>query len=370
MQITALIQVINYLKEISGNPAILEGYKRLADIIKDASGDPDSNSPEAIFIEKEELCKLLLENDPSAWGYASYSLFEKINNNQLFGKAATNYLDNLITPENLDYKAIYSDLSRKIKLISKLSDTVNRFLQMFDQLVPSDVFHLSEDPDNKFSLFLYLEGRLTIQNISDMERYSRLWDGILNAFSRLTGEEKLTLDIRSFQNGNIVLGAPAKDKTLNAFKTGVVGMLDSLSLILKIRKMQIEITRLPLYHDLNELLEEEIQMLVNKKALELTQELISGYSSDTYISEEITSDLSRVLKQILSFVERGGRVEFRPAVSSPEVVKTNAALNEFYAITHELESVTDSLAEALAKNDKLVDDDKPGMPSEYIEQQE
>jgi hypothetical protein len=367
MQITALIQVINYLKEISGNPAILEGYKKLTEIIKDASGNPDVRIQASINEEKEQLRKLLLESDPSDWGYASYSLFEKINNNQLFGRAATDNLDILITPENHDYKAIYSELSKKIKLISKLSETISRFLQMFDQLVPSEVFQLSEDSDDKFSLFLYLEGKLTIKNIADMERYSRLWDGILSAFSGLTGEEKLTLDIRSFHNGSIVLGAAAEEKTLNAFKTGVIGMLESLPLILKIRKIQIEITLLPLDRDLNALLEEEIQLLINRKALELAQKLVVEFRNDVHIPEELTDNLTRVLKQILSFVERGGKVEFRPAVSTQEIVKTNSALNEFFALTRDLENTTESLAKILAAREETSESYDTGVPSEYHE---
>lgn len=349
MQITALIQVINYLKEISGDPALINGYLKLAEVVRIASGNQHDDFSPAILKEKEQLRHFLQENDPSDWGYASYSLFSKFDKNQLFGKAAADYLENLITPENKDYKAIYSDLSKKIKLISKLSETLSRFRQLFDQVVPAEVFQFAEEVDIKPSLLIFFEGHLSVQKVADLERYARLWDGILSTFSRLTGEESLILDISSFRNGNVSLGVSVGDKTLDAIITGVVGILASLSLVLKIRKIQIEIIHLPLNNDLNELLEEEIRTLINQRALESVRKLISDYLDDTLDAEEMTDDMCLSLKQILSFVEKGGRIEFKPLLSTPESAKTNKTLIESYAIAHELENIIGQLTQALGK---------------------
>jgi hypothetical protein len=174
---------------------LLDGYKKLAEVAREASVNQQDDFSASILGEKEQLRLFLLESDPSDWGYASYSLFSMINKNQLFGKAAVDYLDNLITSENQDYRAIYSDLIKKIKQISKLSETLSRFQQLFDQVVPAEVFQFAEEPDIKSSLYIYFEGRLSVQNIADLERYARLWDGILSTFSMITGEENLTLDI-------------------------------------------------------------------------------------------------------------------------------------------------------------------------------
>jgi len=349
MQITALIQVINYLKETSGNQALLEGYKKLIEIVREASEKQQVDFSEAILKEKEQLRHFFLETDPSDMGYDSYCLFGKINNDQLFGKPAADYLENLLTSDRKNYRTIYSDLSSKVKQISKLSETLNQFQQLFDQLVPAEVFHFAEETYNKSSLLLYFGGHMSVNNIIALERYSRLWGGILSAFSKLTGEEILMLDISSFHNGNLSLSVAIEDKTFNAIKSGVVEILGTLSHILKIRKIQIEIVHLPLYNDLNELLEEEIRTLINHRAWESAQKLISVYLNTTIDADEITNDISRSLKQILNFVEKGGKIEFKPLESTPEVAQTNKILIESFAIAYELASTTDSLAQALAK---------------------
>jgi hypothetical protein len=354
MQITSLIQVINYLKTISGDHALLEGYKKLTEMVKETFGNMHGNFEAAILKEKEQLRRVLIESDPSDWGYSSYNLFEKINKNQLFGKAAADYLDNLITPENKDYRAIYSDLNKKLKQISKLSETLNKFWQLFDLVMPDEIFHLTEGIDNRSSFLLYFEGQLSVQNMADLERYARLWDGIMSTLSRLTGEENLSLDISNFRDGCIVLGVKTDDKTLNAFKTGVNEILTSLSLILKIRKIQVDILLLPLYKDINELLEEEIRILIDQRALESAQKLISLYYNDTLGADDITNDLSRSLKQILSFIEKGGKIEFKHRLSTSEEVKSNKTLIESFEVAHELEKVTYSLVQALEKKEVLL----------------
>lgn len=336
MQITVLIQVINYLKEISADPSLLEGYKRLSEVIRDASKNNEGDFSGSILKEKEQLCRILLESDPEEWGYASYSLFEKIDSNELFGKAAVGYLQHRITPQSKDFHSIYSDLTKKIKLISKLSETINKFQQLFDQVVPAIIFQPIDDNEKKSSLFLYFEGDLSVQNISDLERYSRLWDRILSTFSKLTGEANLSLDINNFSNNNIVLGVSIEDNTISALAAGVTGIVSSLPLILKIRKIQSEILNFSLYSDLNDLLEEEITNVIDQSAWVTAKNLSSTSLKHSLNEEDMTNELFIALKQILSFIEKGGKIEFTPLISDPEVNKTNKLLIESFPISREL----------------------------------
>ena len=207
MQITSLVQVINYLQEKSADPSFTEGYKKLSDMISNAG--KTEISPE-ILKEKQNLRVLLLESDPSDWGASSYNLFEKMNPDKLFGKAAADHLESIINAERKDYKAICSELVKKNKLISELPETLSRFMQLFDQLVPLDVSRPDGDVQNKFSMYLYFGGNLSVQNIAEMERYTELWDAILNNFSKLTGEGSRSLDIAGYNSGKLTLGVDAE----------------------------------------------------------------------------------------------------------------------------------------------------------------
>jgi len=355
MQISALIQVIKFLKEKSVDPSLIGGYSKLSEMTGEDSGNRDVDFWQAIKKEKEQLCNLLIKSDPSDWGYAKYSLFEKIDSNQLFGKPAARCLENLLATGKEDLRIIHSELLKKIGLITNLSDTMSGFLQMYDKLMPSDILSPDNDSEKDLTMLLYFEGQLSVKTIQEMERFSRLWNGILNSFYTLTGEANLDLDIILFDEGNFTLGVAAGDKILKAVMTGVVGIISSLPLILQIRKTQIEIGKLPLKKDINVLLEEEIQTLMNLTALDLANNLISEYYDGNFDQDAMTNDISRSLKQMLNFVEKGGKFEFRPRVSNPEFANANKILNDSYALAIEIDRLSGRPFNNLAKDDKLTD---------------
>jgi hypothetical protein len=344
MQISALIQLLKFLIERSNDPSLVESYSRLAKTIKDDPGNKGRNLTSQIEKEKELLCELLIKTDPTGWGYSSYRLFTQLNSDRLFGKQAAEHIESLFTPGQEDYRLIHSEILKKIKLMSRLSDTMNRFLQNLDQLMPAELMTGNTSQRNDLTMFLYFEGRLSVKSIQDMERYSRLWTGILNAFCGLIGSGSLDLEIISYNEGNFTLGLAAEDKILKAVIEGVTGILSSLPLIMKIRKTQADIARLPLKKDVNALLEEEIQNLINQKALELATELVQQVNKHNSEYTSLIDDISRSLKQMLNFVERGGKFEFRSGLSASETAIVNKILTDSYALAYELDqfSGTDS----------------------------
>lgn len=354
MQITALIQTINYLKEISRDPSLLDKYRRLHELTKSALENPEHNIVGEILKEKEQLRLFLLETDPVNWGYASYSIFEKVNKNCLFGKPAADYLDKFITIDTKDYHFVSNELSKKIKHITKLSDNLNKFQQLFELIFPSEISGFDKEEDDRSSLLLYFEDRLSIQNISDLERYSRLWDGIIGTFSRLTGEERLALDIKNFNNNDFVLGVFTKDETLNAISDGLTGLLSSLNFVLKIRKIQVEMVSLSLQNDLTDLLEYELQTHINHTALSTAQDLVSKYLNQDIDRDVMINDISRSLKQVMSFIEKGGKIECKPHITSIESNQTNRIINESFLIVREIENLKNILVNRTAKEETII----------------
>jgi len=358
---TALIQAINYLKEKAAEPGMLDTYKKLADLTKQASRNSDGEYTDEIFREKETLKQLLLDSEPSQWGYASYELFDRINSNQLFGKSAAEWLDSAITPETKDMQAVSAELTKKAKLMSKFTENAGKMMQMLEQMVPSDLITNVAEDGSISSLLIFFEGRLAIQNISDLERYSRLWDGILGTFSTLTAEKNAALNMTSFNNGRVILGVVAEDRTVSALMTGVTGMLSVMPVILKIRKSQVDLAHLPLINDLNNVLEEEIKILINNTAEETASKLTLSFMNENTDPEAMTYEMSRTLKQILSFIEKDGKIEFKPLKAEIDTATTNKTLNESFSIARQLETISADLNEALANKANLNDDSKTDL---------
>jgi hypothetical protein len=115
--------------------------------------------------------------------------------------------------------------------------------------------------------------------------------------------------------------------------TGVSDFLKIMPDILNIRKIQKEISLLHLQNDLGIILEEEINDIVNKKSYEVAEVLVK----DQQNSVDNLKGLALSLKQILSFVEKGGKIEFRTA--SDNRAEVTRVLNESFLIVRELEKI-------------------------------
>lgn len=350
MQLNSLIEVLNYLKDKAGDAAVTEAYARLAETVKEASKNPETDYLPSVMKAKNNLRNILLAGDPADWGYEMYDLFEKFNSGALFGKAGADYIDRLFSGDSKDWTAIHTDLGRKSKLYSKFSENLNRFIQLYDTMLPAETAAPSLEHEVS-SLYLYFEGRLSVHNVTDLERYSGLWDGILDVFSKMNAEEKPELDINSYQSGRIVLEVAPGEKTMNSLMAGTTGILSIMPVILKIKNIQLELIPLPLSNSVNELLEQEIQSLINDSSFGNANKLINSYFHKKSDPDELAGDLSLALMQIYSFIEKGGKIEFRPSGSAAEAAKINRELVESYALARELENAGKKLAEELSKKD-------------------
>lgn len=328
MQISALIQVVNYLKDLSSNTILVDGYRKISELLKEAS----ANS-EAILREKEELKSFLISTEPDSWGYSSSSLYEKINSGCLFGKAAADRLDKLLSP-GYDNKTAGSEINSIVKQLSKFSENIKKFHQLFEMIFPLEAFE-SGKPCRSSSILLYFEGNLAVNNISDLERYSRLWDNILADFCKLNGNENPAVDICNFNNGNIILEVTADKVTLDSLMSGISSFMKILPDIYKIRKIQYDISLLPLQNNLQTVLDGEVNEIVNKTAQTVAEKVVSGYN-EAVGTEEYISGISRSLKQVLSFIEKGGKIEFR---SEDDHTEATRILNDSFLIIKELEKI-------------------------------
>lgn len=335
MQITALLQVVNYLKGLAGDQSFMEMYKKLSDLVREAAKSKEDLTPEILRL-KEEIKAMQLKNDPTDWGYASYSLFEKINSGRLFGKPAADYIEDLLDHGTRDYTAINTELNKTIKHFGKFSDNISKFSSLFELIFPLEELNNLEEIERS-SLYLYFEGQLNVQSISDLERYSRLWDSILDSFCSLSGKEKPAIEICNFTSGNIVLGVAADKIILDAISAGVDGILSCLPHVLKLRKIQYDLSHLELKYNISELLEEEAGFIISRTATETARKLLS---SDPVNEERLNEAiLARSLKQILSFIEKGGKIEYRSETGSSDNEGIRRNLNESFRMAKEISSI-------------------------------
>jgi hypothetical protein len=338
MHTTALIQVVNHLKALSCDKTLLEKYEKLSESVREAEEQANEGVIGRIDVQKNDLCQFLISNEPVHWGYASYRIYEKINSKKLFGKSAADTIENLIS-DGKNYKQVTAKLARNIKALSEFSENISKFYNLFELVMPAELAATAEELQSP-SLVLYFEGNLSIQSIADLERYSRLWDSILAVFCKLTETDNPPIDISSVNNGNIILRVSVNNLILSSIMTGVTGILSVLPVKLKIKKIQNEMLQLNLQNDFVRALEDEIEFLVNTKALAAASKITEGLPS-IQNPEETISALARCLKQILSFVEKGGKIEYDFRECDCDMAIPNQVMTEAYHTVRELDLIRD-----------------------------
>lgn len=321
MELKTLYRVVNHIRETSGNSYVIDSIIQISDLFDRAASNPNEDLENAIQKKIKELQSHLIKSDPVHWGHETYSYFRKINSHNLFGRQASDYLDKIL---NLDSPTAASEIKRFSQQYQNLIDNLNKFSLLFDSIIPWDQ-EGNDNYDRKLSLYLYFEGPLKIKSTAELDRYSRLWEGILGSFSNLTDENISSPEIYSFCNGNTVLGVNAGERTIKALMEGVSGILDYLPATLKIRQLQKDISDLNLNKSINALLDEEVIQCLENKANSVAEEISRKYSGGNY-SDQLVVELSKSLKQVLSFIEKGGRLEFDPPGFPAEA--TNKLLNE------------------------------------------
>jgi cell fate (sporulation/competence/biofilm development) regulator YmcA (YheA/YmcA/DUF963 family) len=271
----------------------------------------------------------LLETDPAHTCSAALPLFEKIDKNLIFGRTAADTIQNLLANEGKDYQKMSTVFAKKIKTLNRIMDSMVRFYEIFDHDTLAAMFGEMKD-EKKPGLYLYFEDKVAVNNFGDLERYTRIWDSIVQSFTLLSGEDNPPLEFCKLGKECIMIGVITESKTLGAIMHGITGIVNSLEIVQRIRKIQKEIAHLPLCNDYYELLNDEIESLISSSSITISEELVEKFSSHETEDEDLTLMLSRSLKQILGFVEKGGKVEFLPHPDMPSAEEMNSSLKESF----------------------------------------
>jgi len=331
MEIKVFLQVVNFLKQESERKLLLKKYEELEGLVKAAANRPESNFADEIFGSKERLKSYLHHNNPSKLGVEAHRLFKKFDKYDIFGEPGIDFIDKVFNAEPKNYSEIFNEINIKTKVLTKQLNAIAQFYDAFEQLIITDLSGNIDDEILKSGLYLFFEGEVTVKNESDLERYTRIWNGILYSFTGLTGFADQTPEFTNLQEKSNVLGVSLEEITLEAFMRGSLGILSSLYIIDKIKKIQTDVSPLILSNDYNQLLEEEIEGVIDNTASAVVEELINNYyKADPDEELRISENLNRSLKQILNFAQKGGRFECMPIADSIEGDALNKGLADSF----------------------------------------
>ncbi|MFZ5941667.1 MAG: hypothetical protein ACOYXB_13925 [Bacteroidota bacterium] len=330
MNLVHLLKVLNFLKQIADDGIILKKYRELEALLKSAEETTDRELVNRIYHTREQLRLLLNETNPDGLEYNAYLLLNKIDRFGTLGKIGADYLQETAA-EDVNYTQFYRNMKEKADALEQILLMSSDFTQVFEKNLQTELIGEKTDAAQLPVLYLYFENQVKIGRLSDLERYSRIWSGILESFSTLSGLEKLEVELCSMNGEVVEMGILIDHRTMEIIVRGVMSMLNLSGMVVKMRQIAEELTGMHLKNDYRMMLEDEAKYYINQEAEIIASDLITRYSAAEQAGrEDVLPALTRSLKQILSFIEKGGRMEYRRLSETLNKDELNRTLNASY----------------------------------------
>lgn len=312
MNISQLIRIATYISGSIAENGISEQYQRLLGLCEQALKGDTAVGNDLVEHEFNLLIGRLEQVDPTSWDTSHLKIFEKLEDPSLLGAAASKRLRLLFEQCNGDYLRLIQEFGNDCKRIDALQKQLKQLKGSLEPLVnPSEEAGGSLEMEERSHLLqIYFEEAVFIKDINQLEKFCRIWNSILTGFTTLTHEDTKEIRIYDIESSSITFYAGIK--TLNALSRGIYQVLCEYEHILKIKPIQTEIAKLELKNgeEIINLLEEEIIHVVDTAASAVTVKLIEKYewNEDEGDGVAVYGMVQTALKQMLNFVERGGRI--------------------------------------------------------------
>ena len=350
MQLHLIIEIIDFIKKEIESKQIIARYEKLLAVIKKIGSNPDKDHSEELAEARNSVVTAQNETEPVNWSYSKYRIFLELDKDGILGKRAVQTLNSIFDLNQANPAGISKEIKKIVGNINRVLSTNTDALQILS------CFSLSDSGNSEKALLtLFFEGKTSVNTIHDIERYSRIWDSIIRDFAILTMQDECESVVESIDKKSMIIQITKGDKILESLSYGTGKIIDTYSKILRIRKLQLEVAQLELNNSIQELLEEEITITINRTSGEVVTELLEMNEwKNQPGKDEVYGNVQKSLILIFDFIEKGGKIEFKPLLSSPKIAKTNRVLIESFSIANELENTKGSLARALAeKNESL-----------------
>lgn len=335
MQVQKLIEIMEFIKTTMDETKIISACENFANYIAALKANPEPAEIILFNKMKEEIVGLQKKNEPRKWMYADYKIFKEINKDNLLGESAIDEMNAIIELN----KSLNHNLAQQIQQVVKdmqllynhvqssntIEDFINKYLPLMDLI-----------PKNQNIVYISYDGNVAINKLNEVEKYSRIWDNILVLFHSLTGEreEEITVSSLDMTNGCFCFGIRAGMNAIKALSNTLTSFLEEYTRIYKIRQVQLEVINLNLAQDIISMLEQEIQSFINEKSHSIVMNIIEKFAVS---SSEVNEDkLVIVIRQIIDFIEKGGRINFEGLAIEEEI---NFSLNNNYDFIAQMKEV-------------------------------
>ncbi len=341
MQAQATIDLIDHIKKEIESKQLVSKLDALLDLLKLITGTEDDNIADDLCKKKEELAENLRDIEPSDWSYSKSRILREIDKQGVIGiRGAQNFLS--LFEKNY---ANTAGLSRQIKTfiteIKKLENINTELLEVFLD---------EETSEGKSLLTLIFEGHTKVSTINDFERYTRIWNKIIKDYSCLINGDVSEPEIYCIDKDSMIIEIPNGDMVLESISYGAARIIEAYKKILRIRKLQLEVVSLALDNNIYKALESEVNTTIEITSQMVVRDLMSiNNMNNVDDDDDIFVNIRTSLRQILDFIDKGGKLECTSSKYSEDLVNQNKLFLTAYKIVNEIDNTSVKIADLLGE---------------------
>ena len=340
MQISQIIEIMEFLKKEIGSRGIIESYENLVSLLNKISDKPEYSYSDEIAEAKKKISDLQSEAEPDNWTYSKYNLLKQVDKDCTFGIRAVEKLESIFNTNVASPSGIKKEIEKIISRLKLFLNMDSGTLGILSALSENGIYE-----NDKSLLSLFFEGKTAITSLNDLGRYTKLWEGIINDFSILTRQEICEPVVEIIDKNVIVLSIESGDKILEALSYGAGKIIEAYNKILRIRKIQRESVEMDLNNAIHEFLEDEIINTIDRTSGNVVLELMEKNNWEGQRGkDEVFKSVHKSLKLILDFIEKGGKIECLVSDRNREIIERNKLLITAYDIVGQIDKITGEMA--------------------------
>ena len=311
MNLYLLKETLEKIETLLKEKQLVMHYQTLANHLFNLSKNFSDELVQKIYFEKKEIVRIHNEFTHENWTDLQIEYIKKINRDRLLGRKAVHRILLVFQFHN----ANPFEEAREIEQIIEDYNLLNIELSTLSKSLDTILHDSNDDAENTQTnsynlLFLTFEEGTFFQNLTLLEKFCRIWNRILMSFTYLTGElvkPTLIYDIKPRS-----ISFSLEPEAIKALTTSASKVLIGYKKVLEIRKLQLEVNNLNLHnkYELENLLEDEVVNIVDILSFQVSTKLVQTYDLRKKIrKEEIRKNIQIALKQIVNFIEKGGKIE-------------------------------------------------------------
>ncbi len=335
MQSNLTLMFFKNLKEIIESNDLLSKYQFLTDTYSKAGSKTFNESVLSKIDESSKQINEVQQDLIALFWYAPlHNFFKKSDIENITKSDLLN--SSKIKPE--EYPASIKLFNEIITSIKTILDVIQHFIKEFEQTLIVDDVDNNKNNDTLKSLRIYFNEKTSINTLDELEKYTRIWNNILSAFRKLAKEDELPIAVQFVDKYSLVLNIGVK--TANAILKAILETLNTQKRLLEIRNLKQEIQNVELSNEaeFEKLLEEEVETIIDEHSAILTRDLMQSFDLDYLENQKIFDSIQISLKQILNFIDKGGKIDSKQIIKNDELnIMNKGIVKELIKITGLLE---------------------------------